>query len=212
MVAKLLSFFIHYRVCFFSVKSTCSYFAFTLMYENCLATIEHGVFRHAASVACFLMGGNVGKESNAVFIGHRDCFEITVESVKPIIEKAIHNGIIAFLNGGQGHFDRICAKAVFELKEKYPEIRSYLIIPYEGFKVFDRTLFDEIVSPYPDEFTPHYFRGAIPKRNQIMVDNASVAICYVGHSSKGSAKTLDYAKKKNLKVYNIYEIINNNSY
>lgn len=177
--------------------------------KNCLATIEHGVFRHAAvSVACFLLGETMGRESFAVFIGHRDCSEITVETVKPIIEKVIDDGVVAFLNGGQGHFDRVCAKAVSELKEKHPNIKSYLIIPYDGFKVFDESLFDEIISPYPDDFMPNYFRGAIPKRNHMMVDNASVAICYVKHSSKGSAKTLDYAMKSNLKIYNLYDILN----
>lgn len=145
------------------------------------------------------------KSNIAVFIGHRDCFEVTEETVTPIIEKVFSEGVVDFINGGMGHFDMVCAHAVHNLKEKYPQIRSYIMIPYEYFKIFDESLFDEVIKPYPDILPPSNFRAAIPRRNQTMVSYAGTAICYVGHSSKGSAKTLDVARKYDVKIYNLFE-------
>lgn len=147
----------------------------------------------------------MSRKTTAVFIGHRDCFEVTEETVTPIIEKVINDGVLDFVNGAQGHFDEVCARAVYKLKGKFPHIRSYVMIPYEKFRIFDQSLFDEVIRPYPEGFGTSYYKGAIPFRNRTMVSYAGVAICYVGHKSKGSAKTLEIAKKYGVKIYNLFK-------
>lgn len=69
-----------------------------------------------------------------------------------------------FLSGGQGGFDRLCGRCVYELKKEYPHINNYLVIPYLSFNVYDKELFDSII--YPDGFEKYNFKSAIPARNR----------------------------------------------
>ena len=89
----------------------------------------------------------MSNENAAVFIGHSECYGITSEMVTAEIIKLIDKGVIYFLSGGQGGFDRLCAGCVHRLKKQYPQIQNILVIPYLTFNVFDKDIFDEIVYP-----------------------------------------------------------------
>ena len=125
-------------------------------------------------------------ETTATFIGHNEL---------------IKKGVTDFLSGGQGGFDRLCGRCVYELKKEFPHINNYLVIPYLSFNVYDKELFDSII--YPDGFEKYNFKSAIPARNRYMVDNSGYAICFVTHSWGGAAKTYERAKKKKLKIINL---------
>ncbi len=139
-------------------------------------------------------------ETSAIFIGHRECFDISREQIKGAIIELAEKGVTEFFNGGQGTFDRICAGCVKELKSKYPHIRNILVIPYLSFNIFDKDIFDLII--YPEELEKYHFKAAIPARNRYMVDNSKYAICYVTHSWGGAAVTYERAKKKGLQIIN----------
>ena len=145
------------------------------------------------------------KEKTALFIGNRDCYQVKAADIEKAIISVIDNGIEVFLNGGQGYFDKICAVSIHRLKKRYPHIKNILVIPYRDFSVFNDSLFDEIVYPFEEHICSYYtYKGNIPKRNRIMVDWSSMAICFV-YRSGGAANTLDYAKKKNLKIIDLLE-------
>ena len=143
----------------------------------------------------------MSNENAAVFIGHSECYGITSEMVTAEIIKLIDKGVIYFLSGGQGGFDRLCAGCVHRLKKQYPQIQNILVIPYLTFNVFDKDIFDEIV--YPEGFEKYHFKSAIPARNKYMVNNSDYAICYVSHGWGGAARTYEYAKRKQLQIINI---------
>ena len=144
------------------------------------------------------------RDTTAVFIGHRDCFELSEKDIIPKIEKAVTMGVTTFLNGGMGHFDHLCAIAVDQLKKKHPEIKQYLIKPYPTLKVPDEELFDDSGLFALDWYIENIgHRRAIPKRNEYMIQQASVAICYVKHNSSGSYKTYQLAAQKGLKIINV---------
>ena len=75
------------------------------------------------------------------------------------------------------------------------------MIPYLTFAIFDKDIFDEII--YPEGFEKYHFKAAIPARNKYMVENSSIAICYVNHGWGGAAKTYERAIKKKLNVINL---------
>ena len=142
----------------------------------------------------------MSKENTAVFIGHNECYGVTSEQIKEAIVSLIDKGVTEFLSGGQGGFDRLCGRCVYELKKEYPHISNYLVIPYLSFNVYNSELFDSII--YPDDFEKYHFKAAIPARNKFMVDNASYAICFVNHGWGGAAKTYERAKNKGLNIIN----------
>lgn len=140
------------------------------------------------------MKNNVDK--CAVFIGHNECYVVSVQQVEQAIINLINKGVTVFMSDGQGGFDRMCAGCVHRLKKQYPDIINCLVIPYLTFTVFDKNIFDDII--YPEGFEKHHFKAAIPARNKYMVDNAAFAICYVTHGWGYAAKTYERAKKRNL--------------
>ena len=136
-----------------------------------------------------------------VFIGHSDCYGLPREVLRNEILSCIHQGAAEFYSGGQGEFDRLCARMVFDLKHQYPHIRNTLVIPYLSFRIFNPTLFDEIL--FPEELEDLYFKRAIPARNRYMVRRADAAVCYVDHTWGNAAKTYAFAQKQNLLIHNI---------
>ena len=112
-------------------------------------------------------------ETTATFIGHNECFGLSAEKLKNTIRELIKKGVTDFLSGGQGGFDRLCGRCVYELKKEFPHINNYLVIPYLSFNVYDKELFDSII--YPDGFEKYNFKSAIPARNRYMVDNSGYA-------------------------------------
>lgn len=46
------------------------------------------------------------------------------------VEQEIQNGADTFYLGGYGHFDTMAACVVWELKKKYPHIKSFLVLAY----------------------------------------------------------------------------------
>lgn len=153
--------------------------------------------------AFFILQTVMEKEKTAVFIGSRDCYQLDESKIEQAIVSSIRNGIEVFLNGGQGHFDRISAAVVHRLKKQYPQVKNILVIPYHDFKVFNDSLFDEIIFPFEEQALSYYtYKGNIPKRNRIMVEWSSVAICYVLPAG-GAAKTLEYAKQKGLEIIDL---------
>ena len=109
-----------------------------------------------------------------VFIGHSECYGLSTSHLLCTIRSCIDQGATEFYSGGQGGFDRICARCVFELKAEFTHIRNILVIPYLSFRVVNRELFDEIL--FPEELDNLYFTYAIPRRNRYMVNNADCAI------------------------------------
>ena len=145
----------------------------------------------------------IDKEKTALFIGNRDCYQVEEADIEQAIITSIENGITVFLNGGQGYFDKTCAVIVHRLKKNYPHIKSLLVIPYRDFKIFNDSLFEEIIYPFESHAFSYYtYKSGSNKRNRWSVDHSSVAICYV-YRAGGAEKTLKYAKKQNLKIIDL---------
>ncbi|MBO4898141.1 MAG: DUF1273 domain-containing protein [Clostridia bacterium] len=111
-----------------------------------------------------------------------------------------------FWIGNYGDFDRSAAYAVRSLKKTYDGITLNLIIPYltqeiTRHKDYYKENFDNIIIADIPEKTPK--KLYILKANEYMVNNSDFLICYVKLSFGGAVKTLEYAKRKRIKIYNI---------
>ena len=135
------------------------------------------------------------------FCGHGDFYgdEDVKRWLRETVEALILRGADEFLLGGYGGFDACAATVVWELKKKYPTIRSTLVLPYLD-READTSKYDGTTYP-PLETVPK--RYAISKRNEWMVREADIVVAYVTHDWGGAAKTLAYAirKKKEIKSF-----------
>lgn len=139
------------------------------------------------------------------------------EKVKDIVKKQMRNSIIGgdtvicYL-GGCGDFDNICAVACRELKKEFLQIEMVYVTPYinnlsEHAKNEERQikgLYDSSIYP-PLEGVPPKF--AIIRRNEWMVENSDLVIAYIKHNYGGAYRSLQCAKRKNKKIINIADII-----
>ena len=134
------------------------------------------------------------------FIGHReagkDMLPLLVEAVEQHITE---HGVTDFYVGHYGNFDRLAAQAVEEAKERHPEIRLMLVLPYHPAirpinvpKGFDGSFY-----PWEDEKIPK--RLAIIKTNQYMVDTCDYLITYAFHHLGGTGQIVDYARRREKK-------------
>ena len=174
--------------------------------ESCLVAIRARCFSARSSLRAFLLVKpmTTDKSKTAVFIGNRDCYKIDKKMIENAIIDAIDSGINTFLNGGQGYFDKTCALILHGMKPRYPHIRSILVIPYRGFWIFNKDVFDEIIYPFEERIEPLLtYKTAIPLRNRVLVESASLAICYVKRIGGGSWKTLQLAKQHGLKIIDL---------
>lgn len=111
----------------------------------------------------------------------------------------INNGATEFLLGGYGGFDIAAATNINILKKKFPDIKSYLIIPYINRK-YDKSLYDHV--KYPEFLINVNPKYAIPERNKYMVEQSDVVVSYV-YRSGGAMKAVEYAKKLNKQIIKI---------
>ena len=127
--------------------------------------------------------------------------------LKEQIERAIReDAITEFWVGNYGDFDRLAQRAVREVQNKYPHIRLCLVLPYLTKKIIENReyyeeRFDETFLADMPENTPPSAR--IIKCNRFMVNHSHLLIGYVSHTFGGAAETMAYAKKRNVKVFNI---------
>lgn len=137
------------------------------------------------------------------FAGHRDEWRNVgiEEKLKNAIEDLIQSGFTVFYNGDKGYFDKLCAKIVVELKEKYPYIKMYKILSNYKHKEEKDLWFDDYVMPNIEKF---YFKQRIKKRNEWMVETCDVLLCHISNSfNSGAFATLKHAQKLNKKIINI---------
>ncbi|MBQ3565911.1 MAG: DUF1273 family protein [Oscillospiraceae bacterium] len=157
----------------------------------------------------------MNKEINKTccFTGHR---KISSEKYQQIFNKTlqvteglIKKGFLYFLTGGALGFDTIAALVVLKLKEYYPHVKLFLILPCtsqtNGWSEKNIAIYEKIKLS-ADGFiytSENYTRGCMQKRNRYLVDNSSFCICYLTENRGGTFYTREYAKNKNIEILNI---------
>ena len=141
------------------------------------------------------------------FIGHREIYDIRY--VENEIEELALNLLrryefVEFNIGRNGDFDISAASAIKRAQNKYgTENSSFnLILPYKSKdECYFEKYYDEI--HYPLDNSTH-FKSSIKKRNEWMIDNSDLLICYVEENRQGGAMTaLKYAAKQGVKIINL---------
>ena len=65
------------------------------------------------------------------FTGHRETGEKLLPYLTDTAKRLVTDcGVTRFYVGGYGNFDRLSGKAVIALKNSFPNIRLFLVIPY----------------------------------------------------------------------------------
>ena len=136
-----------------------------------------------------------------IFFGHKD----TPDEVKNKLKETIVNLIeeqdmTNFYVGNHGNFDRMVLSVLKELSKLYPQIRYSVVLAY----LTQHTDEDYFNTVYPEGIESVPKRFAIDFRNKWMVQQADIVVAYVRHSIGGAAKFTEMAKKRGIKVINLF--------
>ena len=138
------------------------------------------------------------------FFGHRELFSKTddiAQQLKTIITDLVEKGVDTFYVGNHGDFDRISSRVACDLKTLYPQIKVVLILSYANELQHIKNPSDDFYLPPEIESAPK--RACIVRKNQWVVEHSDFIVAYVKYPFGGTAKAIEYARKKNKKVIEV---------
>ena len=146
------------------------------------------------------------------FIGHRNAPETLSPLLAEIVERHITEyGVDDFVVGHYGRFDALAAYAVREAKQRHPETRLTLLIPYYPFRGSKELAEDYDATFYPPgmEDVPKPF--AIVRANEYMIRTSDYLICYDRGQIGKTRDFVELARKRERKglihVENLAELL-----
>ena len=135
------------------------------------------------------------------FFGHRDCDESIKEDLKKTVIDLIENrGVVRFLLGNHGNFDRLTLDVLRKCKREFPYIDFCVVLAY----LPKNSNFDyETIYPEGIENVPKRF--AISFRNNYMVEQSDFVVGYIQKPFGGAHKFFKTAQNKGKTCINLYK-------
>lgn len=158
------------------------------------------------------------KAHSCCFTGHRYIAEKDMAYLKSQIKAEVFSlyltGINTFISGGALGFDMLCEECVKEIKDENSSLDIKLFLyfpctdqdkkwPYE--KKFQYNMLKCAADGFTFVTNAPYTNDCMRKRNYKMVDDSSCCIAYFSGRHGGTAQTVSYAKKNNVRVINLYK-------
>ena len=138
------------------------------------------------------------------FFGHKDAPPSIYDTLEEAIEKIIaEDNVTEFLVGNQGQFDGMVLKALRRIKEKYPHVSYNIVLAYMPAEKEECNPYDFGETMLPEGIENVHPRYAISKRNDWMVNESDIVLCYIKHSWGGAAKYVEKAKHKGRIIINL---------
>lgn len=144
------------------------------------------------------------------FTGHRHIDDSTAATaaLRKIIRELGEQGCKTFRAGGAIGFDMLAALCVLELREELG-LRLELYLPCRNqadrWSAHEKRYYYHVLESADsiEYVSEAYTYSCMHARNRRLVDGSDVCVAYLKHSEGGTAYTVNYAHKKNVKVINI---------
>lgn len=176
------------------------------------AALERGVDSLGVSRAecCAFTGYRPGKFGLSFPSGDAEC--AVREMLRPVLRELYIKGIRVFLTGMAEGFDMWAALEVIRLRDEgaCPDAGVGAIVPYKGQsrRYGSRALedYDYILreAAFTAVLSAAYFPECFHRRNDFLVDNASVVVCYYDGQRGGTQYTVNRARRMRVPLINLY--------
>lgn len=147
------------------------------------------------------------------FSGHRKILECRKEWVLRRIHDAINylyeQGTTTFITGGALGFDTLAAEAVLAQKAFRKEISLIVVLPCASqaarWSTFSVQRYERIKAEADTVIclSERYYNGCMQARNRYMVEMSAYCVCYLERAWGGTYYTVQYAKERGVKIYNL---------
>lgn len=138
--------------------------------------------------------------------GHRVLYpDFNIDKLKENLNQLIEDNYDTFLIGMALGFDTVCFQILEQIR-KEKDIKIVACVPClsqsykfnkEQKKEYERLL---SIADKKVIISEEYTRSCMQKRNQFMVDNASIVLAYIKRDFGGTKNTVKYAEKLNIKI------------
>lgn len=139
--------------------------------------------------------------------GHRyiDCFrEVDEELDRVLNELVLKHPYIDFYIGNDGDFDRMATSAIRRLIQRCGKenitINLVFAYPKADIDMLEKQFDSVIIPPTLHHVHP---KAAIKKRNEWMVEQAQLLLCYVEKQSGGAYTAMKYAERLGKEIINL---------
>ena len=151
----------------------------------------------------------VNRARTVAITGHRVIYpDFDRKKVENILQNFVSKGFDTFLIGMALGFDTECFKILEKIREK-EKITIIACIPcltqaYK-FTAEQKNEYERMLLSADEKIviSEHYTKNCMQKRNEFMVDRASVVFAYIKRDFGGTANTINYAKKKEIPILEI---------
>ena len=143
--------------------------------------------------------------------------ELGEKEIKPLLEKAIDDaiadGYVTFITGMAMGTDIWAAEIVLKRKKRNKALHLICALPHSNFEsrrsMTEKIRFNNIIkkADLVKEINDHYFTGCYQVRNKWMVDRSNLVIAVFYGQKSGTKNTVDYAKRKGVKIMNVLDDI-----
>ena len=145
------------------------------------------------------------------FIGHRWLYvEDIFERIKIAVMLEMIKGCKSFIMGTHGDFDSWALAACRHLRKMYKDMDIEVVITSKNAlkksnDEYRDNQYDDVKTVTFDIDEAHY-KSRITLSNRKMIDQCDTLICYVddGEYRSGARTAMRYAKKKGLRIVNLY--------
>ena len=147
------------------------------------------------------------------FTGHRYIWDSELrDKLKSVIIEETKSGNKFFTMGTHGDFDKLALSVCREVRKDFPDIEIEVVITSIN-AIQQEKYFGKIITNYDDvktvmyDIEETYFKRQIIESNRQMIDNCNTLICFVNKKrySSGAKLTMNYAKRKGLRIINLFE-------
>ena len=154
---------------------------------------------------CCFSGHRPGK----LGLGERE----TKQKLKKAIDASISDGYMTFITGMAMGADIWAAEIILEKKKRNKKLHLICALPHPDFEsrrsMIEKMRFNKIIknADLVKEINDHYFTGCYQVRNEWMVDRSNLVIAVFNSKPGGTKNTIDYAKRKGIKIVNVLDNI-----
>ena len=155
-------------------------------------------------------------EKTLCFTGHRIIagahYAAVCDSLEREIDKYISKGYTHFISGGAMGFDLVCGETIVLLKEKFPDIKLIMVLPFvnqaKRFPIDWKQRYDFVLSAADevDYYHEKYVKNCFIARNARMVAYSSMMITYYNGKPGGTANTIAMAQRDRLAIVNLHTV------
>ncbi|MBO7369237.1 MAG: DUF1273 family protein [Clostridia bacterium] len=127
------------------------------------------------------------------------------EEIKKAVYNAVNEGFSTFLVGMAIGFDALCFKVLEKIRQE-KDIKIVACVPCRDqskyFNKSQKAEYDREIASSNEVIylAESYFDGCMQIRNEFMVDNSSMLICFLLSPYGGTYSTIKYAAEKGLKI------------